>query len=418
MYRTDLAARAHVTFGEPVAQRDLVPVRLEAPDESSIVAAPAYSSIRARATRFADEHRLRSCEVERLFLLASVSATNRHIDGLVLDDQTLSRSPLRRELRGGVFRASEAAALVGLCMRAHGDFAVSRDAGITRVIAAETFYRAVSFQHVSMLETWMSAAVTRWHLGDHRSLTLVDGIATRIGRALRARDYLQVRLRAPDYEAVWDEVLFFFDVILVQVMGAFDLLARLLHRVYGLNGPGTRASWTRHGNGSWLQALAKEEPLIGACAQPEGALGDIVALISGLRNRIHEEPLSDELHHWDGSPGIMVWGRGLVALRFDKSTQGILAAAERRGGLRAWGLRERAGEQAVVFDPGLYAEEALRSSTTAISDVLALANLSTFATDTSNDVSYWVPEQADRENAEMLFGLGHGGLQQDRVTSG
>ena len=79
----------------------------------------------------------------------------------------------------------------------------------------------------------------------------------------------------------------------------------------------------------------------------------------------------------------------------------MLAAAERRHGLIPWGVSDRRPDGAVVLDPGLFAEQALRACTAAIS---------------AADTALWVPTQGDRENAAVLFGLARGGLRQDRVS--
>ena len=89
----------------------------------------------------------------------------------------------------------------------------------------------------------------RWLFGSGspEPMRLADGIATRLSRALRARDYIQVRLRSRDFEATWDEVLLFFDAVLTQLMGALDKPARLLHAVYVMERPIVRRGPTDAG---------------------------------------------------------------------------------------------------------------------------------------------------------------------------
>jgi hypothetical protein len=414
VYSTGTATGARLTLGTPSDDQYYLPVTLDGPDGSVRTGIPAQQSIRALAARLAHEHDLEDATVERVLLLSSLRRTNGLVDEVVVGHE-IACGPLFWQMPA-LNTPEEGVALLGLSLRAHGDFAVCRKDGETRVLGAETFYRAVAFGHVEPLDTWLAATAISWHAGEPRMLELVDGVATRLGRALRARDYLQVRLRAPDYRAVWDEVLFFFDVVLLQLMGALDLLARLLHLVYRLQHSERRASWRSRFNGGWVQALGQRAPTLAARAQAGQELGDVVDLIAELRNSIHEAPLSDEIHHSDGGPGIMIWGEGLIALRADDVAATILEAAERRGGLTAWGLTDRTSEMAVTFDPGLYAEQALRATTAAIADVLDMADRTRLVRGPARDASLWIPDAEDRQHAPVLFGLQPGGLRQERVT--
>lgn len=413
VYSTCASAAKSVVLEAPVDPYGYVPALLTSESEAVRVPIPAAASVRRRAELLASEHGGDPDRLERLLLFAGLSRTTSWIDGLVVDERVVLEPPLRRQLGAHVLTTPEAVALLGLVLRAHGDFTVSRDGNVTRFIGAERFYRAVAFQHLARLEDWSTAAVTRWHNGESRPLTLADGIATRLARAFRARDFLQVRLRAPDFRDVWHEILFFLDIVLVQVVGALDLAARLLHEAYAVPLPVQRVGWRRQ---QWLAELGAVAPGVAAAAQPQQKFRDVVDLVAELRNLIHDAPLSAELHHVHASPGITDWGEGLVSLQVDDTARAILAAAQRRGGLVAWGLSDRSETGAVTFDPGLYAEEALRASTAALDEVLTLADSERLAPGPHKDASMWLAEPRDRENAALLFGLRRGGLRQDLVT--
>jgi hypothetical protein len=407
VYSTHPTASSRVTLGDPLHQRDLLRAVLASPRANIEVAIPALSSIRARTDCLAGEYEMARTDVERLLLFDSLCRTNGALDYLVVGEHVLS-GPLRRHLRQSV-TPSEGLALLGLNLRAHGDFAISG----SRVISAEDFYRAVVFRHIDQLAFWASATITTWVTGDHRPLSLLDGVATRIARALRARDYLQVRLRAHDYRSVWSEVLFFFDVALVQLMGAFDSLARFLGGLLDINGD--KASWRSRGKRGWLQALSVAAPEIAEHAQPGQELGDTVDLVADLRNFIHEAPLSAEVRTGDGH--VYDWGEGLVAVRLGEESTRMLAAAERLGGLRKWGISDRSRDLAVTLDPGLFAEQAIRSTIAALAKTLALTpRPQTMIGDPAN-ASSLIPDNAAQTNAAALFGLCPGGLPQDRITA-
>jgi hypothetical protein len=404
---------------KPVLQeRDFVPVLVEVGEEVIETAIPSASTITARSELLAREHGVSQLDLERLLRLAALARVWKRLDRVVTNWPLTLRIPsLDGLLVPYCVAPEEAVALLGLTLRAHGDFSVWRDGGLTRNLDAARFYRAVAIQSISGLDNWLAYAAGYWlQTGQRRPLSLLEGIVTRFGRALRARDYLQVRLRAPDFRAVWDEVLFFFDVVLLQAMGALDQLARLVHHVYGVAAPDRSPSWRKRRKDGWVAALAVESPDIAALAQTGQQLGDVVDIVAELRNVIHEAPLSDEVHDWDDAPETYIWGPGLIALTPDEDVMRMVDAVARRGGPIAWGISDRRSDGAVLIDPGLFAEHALRETTAAVALVLSHADLNLLTAPVPSDLSSWIPNQRDREHAAALVGLPRGGLRQDRAT--
>lgn len=416
LYSTDSPrSGGRVTLRDPVRDGYVIPAELEDPSGSVVVGIPAAGSLHNQATLMAQEHPGTDAgALERVLQLMNLSRTCDLLDGLVLGERVIQQPALKGNFRAEILTPEQAVALLGLNLRAHGDFVVSRDATTTYFLGAESFYRAVTFSHIEPLAVWLPAAASAWHAGNERPSALVDGVATRTGRALRARDYLQVRMRAADFHAVWDEVLFFFDVVLIHVMGAFDLLARLLHDVYGLDGLARHASWRAD---KWLKKLRHADAELGVRASPGGSLSDVIYLVAELRNFVHDAPLSQEIRKAQGIPEIMSWGRGLVALTPDDRVQEMIRAASRHGGLLAWGISDRTSDGAVLLDPGRFAEQALRASTTAISDLLATADLERLPGAGGSTAATWIPEPTYRENSRLLFGLQPGGLREERLTA-
>lgn len=402
-----------------VPGRDFVPVHLEVEDEVIETAIPSASAIAARSELLAREHGVSQVELERLLRLAALARTWKRLDRVVTNRLLTLRIPsLDGLLIPHCVAPEEAVALLGLSLRAHGDFSVWREGGLTRTIGAARFYRAVAIQSIPGLDAWLTYAAGHWlQSGQRRPLSLLDGIATRVGRALRARDYLQVRFRAHDCRAVWEEVLFFFDVVLLQTMGALDQLARLLHYLYSVPGSDRTPSWRRRHKDGWVAALAEKSSSIAALAQTGQQLGDVVDIVAELRNAIHEAPLSDEVHDWDDAPQTCVWGAGLIALTPSEDVTRMVDAVARRGGPIAWGISDRRSHDgAVLIDPGLFAEQALRATTAAVALVLSHGDLDLLKAPVPRDLSYWVPDQREREHSAALVGLDRGGLRQDRAT--
>lgn len=302
-------------FGPPNHERNYLPVDLSAFNGAPArgLAAPGATTARAFAARISAEVPYAQEDVFRLLMLAGLTRTNRDIDGVVVAQSVLEREPLAKVLVPRMYTPSEAAALLGLVLRAHGDHVIGRDKNTTYLVSGEAFYRAVAYRHLWTLPLWIRAAAAHWLEHSHEPMTRLNGIVRRIARALRARDYLQVRLRAPEFTYVWDEVMFFLDVVLVELMGAFDVLGRFLHHLYEIDHRGS-VSWRQRDKNGWLTALATREPQLGFYAQQEQDFGDVVDAVATLRNLIHDAPPTDEIHDWDGSPGTLVYGPGVIAL--------------------------------------------------------------------------------------------------------
>jgi hypothetical protein len=80
--------------------------------------------------------------------------------------------------------------------------------------------------------------------GDERLFGLAGSAIERLSRALRARDRMQEQLRLRATSDTQEEALFYFDVVLLMLAAALDVVARVAHRIYGLPARGYRgASW-------------------------------------------------------------------------------------------------------------------------------------------------------------------------------
>lgn len=110
----------------------------------------------------------------------------------------------------------------------------------------------------------------------------MKGLGVRLGRALRARDYFNVRIRSPRPDDTWDEALFFFETALVSLNGALDAAARFCHLAYNLSGTPKRASWSHQ---KWRNQLIDVAPELKSLLDPtSGPLVPCRTLVSELRN--------------------------------------------------------------------------------------------------------------------------------------
>jgi hypothetical protein len=188
-----------------------------------------------------------------------------------------------------------------------------------------------------------------------------------------------------------------------------------VHDVYGLKASMFQAGWARQ---SWTKALAAEDADLASFAT-EGELGGVAHLIGRLRNRIHEAPLSEELYMAGERPGWLSVGRGAIVLQREDDSLSAVALANELGGADAWGLRDRPDLEAVLIDPGIYTEQAVRMTAAAIAGVLRAAERGRLGPEDNVPIERLQtgnPAVEYQEVAFMLAGLGSPGLWVDRVT--
>jgi hypothetical protein len=197
---------------------------------------------------------------------------------------------------GAPLKSPETAlAELGLCLRAHGDYVVVDEPGMT-VSMSSSFHVAAAVGLLPSHASWRAAAMSAWIRGEGSdAYVLIRSSVERLGRALRALDYVRVRRRHPQLEESWGELLFFFDTLLLMLDGALDCLARFFHHVLDLPGDAFYASWDKK---KWLKELGRHEQRL-ADSPGRARLVDTCTAIAKLRNSIHGAVLSSELHEWE-----------------------------------------------------------------------------------------------------------------------
>ena len=347
-----------------------------------------------------------SAEVlERRFLLTHEAGRREWIDGLVMPFPPQLAQRWRNLLaKAPLLTGEQAIALAGLFLRAHGDFTIEIDERPTTIHAGHAqLYRIGSAALLPGIGRWLAAATEHWRAtGDPTLDGLADAVLVRFSRALKARDYLQVRRQAPDRQAAWSDVLFFFEAVLVSLQGSLDAAARFLHLKYGLSGSRRHANW---GHEKWRESLdASGAPT----ADFDGRrLWDLDTLVGELRNSIHGEVLSGELRKTVApgeDPLTMAYGGLALEAALAES---VAEAAEREGGAERW-LHSIFPEGVGLVDPWQYTEAATDTVAVAVESIIGAVNAEAFA---GIEVSpgfeeLWIGTPRRRENARMLFGIG------------
>ena len=209
--------------------------------------------------------------------------------------------------------AREAAALLGLYLRAHGDFTVQHEGNHGTFLAPHNFYAGAAVAPLRRYPDCLRLAVGRWRSARGVAAhDLLRGLELRLGRALRARDYFVVRTRALRPDDSWEEALFFFEAFLLSAAGALDALARYCHVAAELGGSREAAGWRKR---DWREKkMLKARPELAPVIRHEDtrlmATNEVVGL---LRNYIHGEALTQQLSD-DRQPGITDYLMGKLVI--------------------------------------------------------------------------------------------------------
>lgn len=306
--------------------------------------------------------------LEQRLLLAHAVSRIEWIDGLVA---SFPRPLVERWgnlwVGAPVRSPEEATALTGLYLRANGDFTTRWEQGASIRERPERFYRLAAASLLGGTQMWLPAAVENWRRsGDPTLFGLADGVVARFARGLKARDYLHARARATDREEAWDDVLFFFEALLVSLQGALDAAARFLHLRYEVKGRLRGANW---GWKDWRRALEESDAPTGQF--DNARLSRLDVLVGELRNAIHGAVLSSELRE-GGNPGDSpaISSYHPVGIAIEPPLAAVIAtAAEDEGGAIRW-LHQTFSDGVGLIDPWSYTERAVAAVAEALSSVI------------------------------------------------
>lgn len=361
---------------------------------------------RRSAAEEAAEHGLDVTALERQFLLIGEAARDNSIDGIVIDfDPRLAERWGSLLRRAKVLRIEEAAALSGLLLRACGERMVELEPpGVGIMANEERTYLLGAISALPDYEILWDASARTWQESDDPTFhSLVDAVAARLGRALKARDYLHLRRRAPSLEETWSEVPYFFESVLVCLQGAADAAARMVHCLYGMAGSRRQANW---GYERFWTALANSG--VPHSEFDRECLCDLDVLVGEPRNSIHGEVLGNKLLQRTTpgrSPQLISFPRHSVVIHAEMARD-ARPAASRRGGLARWGIHTNPLEGPMFVDPWRYTDAAIATTAAGLSSVIHALLEDKFADyELAEDLEAWLGRPVQWANAAILFGL-------------
>jgi hypothetical protein len=403
LFSTEVTRAWHLEISPQANRNQALTVSFVEPDRGGRDCAVWAPPWRPQAEQTVAEYGGDVEETYRALVLAQ-ACTMHDLDGFVTSFPFAERGWGSFATRAHVQDAREAAALLGLYLRAHGDFTVQQEGNHGTFLAPHNFYAGAAVAPLRRYPDWLRLAVGRWRSArGAASHDLLRGLELRLGRALRARDYFVVRTRALRPDDSWEEALFFFEAFLLSAAGALDALARCCHVAAELGGSREAVGWRKR---DWrerkmLRARPELEPVIGREDTRLRAINEVVGL---LRNYIHGEALTQQLSD-DRQPGITDYLMGKLVIG-GQDAERLHAAAAHLPGVD--------GAVAEEWPEGVASVLPVRLLPPLIANLYAAVNelMEAFALDEAMlrasepfAPDFWVPGHPYRENLVLLCGL-------------
>ena len=350
------------------------------------------------------------------------------------DAYVTASDDLIRVARKGFFAGAnimtpeEALALIGLYLRLRGDFGHHHSGGSRVTFGRSGFYRGLACSLLPESERWFACCPSHVNPWDVAPRDLAEAVVTRIERALRARDRLHQALLVERTPEANDEALFYFDMFLVSLAGAFDAIARVAHKAYGMNGSIFDANWRKEHRRrkpetlflafvrgvlgwlapttvsrprtTWMQRLGESAPTVAQLMFPHEPTRDALEAVVQLRNSIHAEALSTIGFHDTGSSHTEYPVVVPPAARRE-----LVGVVRRRGGDGAWGIREL-DREAFVLDVATYVECALEHAVSGVNKLMRAVAVERLGCSPAARLPGWTgPSDVALQRIRLLSGL-------------
>jgi hypothetical protein len=246
-----------------------------------------------------------------------------------------------------VCRPEQALAVLGLYFRAQGVFPVGRNYHFNRGL----FYWVGMRELLPEAWRWFNACVKHSsNMHDDGLMVLGGSLLQRVDRALETRDQIHLALNQPQNNDTQDAALSNLDLVLVLLMAALDVAARVAHRVLQLPPSDEyRAGWQNQRKGGWLDQVRQGAAALAALVDPSGRGEAVLTIVRLLRNSVHGAGLQGVAYL--SAPRRL---ESLVALPGgdrDEVRSSMLAL----GGLEGWGVRLLESDR-LHLDPGVFAD--------------------------------------------------------------
>lgn len=248
-------------------------------------------------------------------------------------------------------RPLDALPLVGLYLRAQEQFTVRQaygGLGGGLNMNRGGFYTAATYDLLPSLRRWYHACEAHSvAVGDDALAFLAGSTVHRFQRALQDRDRVWFSLNRPTIGDAGEDALDALDDVLLRLMGAVDITARVARVVLELDESLRLQGWT---NKQFRRKVWKVAPTLADLFAPGTEHRRTLDVLARLRNSIHHTSLP-EIRVAEGRGSHRTW----VGLRYD-DREFVLEAADTLGGREAWGVNEPTPNE-FLLDPGRLADQ-------------------------------------------------------------
>ena len=256
----------------------------------------------------------------------------------------------------------EALALLSLYFRTQGEFLVAPRYAFNRGL----FFWVGTRELLPEAWRWFTACVQHANASGNDKLMLLGGsLLQRVDRALEARDAIHIALNQAQNNDLQDDALANLDVLLVLLMGAVDVSARVAHQTLGLPpSKEYRAAWQDTKPKGWLCQVRAKSPDLAAVLNVGTQDQHALTILRLLRNSVHGAALQG-VAVLRGSRRI----ESLVGLPVDDEAT-LLSAMDVLGGQANWGVRPSARGRSFV-DPGILADRLFVATVGLLNNLMA-----------------------------------------------
>jgi len=332
------------------------------------------------------------------------TASRHDVDILVTGTPVLTSPRFKTFASDANVQTSEqACATAGLYLRAHGDFSISSDPQGSQFVPVEFFYAWAASAGMPEYNAWLGHCFRNPDspLGGAKGVRMTGSLGVRLGRALQGREYVEVRSRHQYPEDSWGEVMYFFENSLLSVVGAFDVLARMLHLLAEMPKQMRTAGFQKT---DWVSALLDKTDDSGLqTALGDGTLTSTVQAIGVLRNFVHEEVLSQNMTFIDPDTGdreLVDYGPRRLSIPAPQSETlaGHLTDPD------SWGFQAQADGTATI-EPELFLNHALDLGRRQIRSVLDTDIIDPGTPLDGVEIEHMTPWARYAEDLRLLTGL-------------
>jgi hypothetical protein len=250
---------------------------------------------------------------------------------------------------------SDALPLVSLYLRAQDRFHVrlahAGKPGSNINLTRGAFYLTATHELLPSIWRWIGACEQHAEATNDESLLyLAAAVFRRVSGALQARDHVHFAVNAPHTNESGDDALDAIDQMLMLLMAAVDVTARVAYRVLAIEATGFGRNWQDKRFRAAVRAVAPALADLFHGETPHRLI--LTNVLAKLRNTIHG-PVLPQIRQRESLRPESIW----VGLP-EADAEAILHAIDRLGGRELWGVREpQSGE--FHADPGSLADQVI-----------------------------------------------------------